>query len=159
MLRISKLTDYATVIMTHIAHNPAALHAATDIAKETGFTLPTVSKILKLLVKANLLESKRGTKGGYVLQGGIADINIAQIITAIEGPISMTECATDIGSCDQEASCEIKGNWSLINRKIYSALEDVKLVDLLESPNEQKVNVMVPKKAAIKPAEPIKVES
>ena len=159
MLRISKLTDYATVIMTHIAREPLTVHAATDIAQLTGLGLPTVSKVLKLLVKASLLESKRGTKGGYVLQGKVTEINIAQIITAIEGPISMTECAIEVGNCEQEASCEIKGNWSLINRKVYSALEEVKLVELLEAPNEQKVKLMVPKKMAKKSAEPINVES
>ena len=159
MLRISKLTDYATVILTHIAHKPLEVHAATDITKVTKISLPTVSKVLKLLVKAKLLESKRGAKGGYVLLGNIKEINVAQIIVAIEGPISMTECATDLGQCEQEESCEIKGNWGLINRAVYAALEEVRLADLLGSAETHSIKVRLPTRVAKKTSESNNVES
>jgi FeS assembly SUF system regulator len=144
MLRISKLTDYATVILTHIAHQPDELHAASDITNETGVALPTVSKVLKLLAKSNILTSHRGSKGGYVLSRKPSQTNVAEIISAIEGPISMTECITDSGICEQEASCEIKGNWNLINRAVYTALEAVNLADMVAPAKQQSVKLNIP---------------
>ena len=144
MLRVSKLTDYATVILTHIAHLPDELHAASDITNETGVALPTVSKVLKLLAKSNILTSHRGSKGGYALSRKPGDTNVAEIISAIEGPISMTECITDSGVCEQESSCEIKGNWNLINRAVYTALEAVTLADMVAPAKQQSVKFNIP---------------
>ncbi|PHS72025.1 MAG: SUF system Fe-S cluster assembly regulator [Cycloclasticus sp.] len=144
MLRVSKLTDYATVILTHIAHQPDELHAASDITQSTGVALPTVSKVLKLLSKANILISHRGAKGGYQLAKKPNETNVAEVITAIEGPIGMTECMTSKGTCEQEPSCEIKGNWSLINRAVYTALEAVTLADMAAPVRQQAVSVVMP---------------
>lgn len=147
MLRVSKLTDYATVILTHIGHTPDALHAASDITKETGVALPTVSKILKQLAKEGVLDSKRGSKGGYFLSQPVEQVNVAQIITAMEGPISMTECGVSEGVCEQESSCEVKGNWGLINRAVYNALESVSLAELVAPVRQQQVDLMMRPKA------------
>ncbi|ORU93061.1 MAG: SUF system Fe-S cluster assembly regulator [Cycloclasticus sp. symbiont of Bathymodiolus heckerae] len=146
MLRVSKLTDYATVILTHIAHQPDELHAASDITQATDVALPTVSKVLKLLSKANILNSHRGSKGGYLLTRTPKDVHVAEIITAIEGPIAMTECTTHTGACEQESSCEIKGNWNLINRAVYMALEAVTLADMVAPVRQQAVMVNMPLK-------------
>ena len=144
MLRVSKLTDYATVILTHIAHQPDELHAASDITQSTGVALPTVSKVLKLLSKANILISHRGVKGGYALAKKPNETNVAEVIIAIEGPISMTECSTSVGKCEQESSCEIKGNWNLINTAVYAALEAVTLADMVAPVRQQTVNLAIP---------------
>ncbi|HIG78464.1 MAG TPA: SUF system Fe-S cluster assembly regulator [Cycloclasticus sp.] len=144
MLRVSKLTDYATVILTHIAHQPDELYAASDITQSTGVALPTVSKVLKLLSKANLLISHRGAKGGYELAKKPNETNVAEVIAAIEGPIGMTECTTSESTCEQESSCEIKGNWNLINRAVYTALEAVTLADMVVPVRQQEVNVVMP---------------
>jgi len=144
MLRVSKLTDYASVILTHIAHRPAAIYTASDLKNATGIALPTVSKILKLLTKNNVLVSHRGSKGGYALAKKPSETNVAEIITAIEGPISMTECSTVSGLCEQESSCEIKGNWHLINRAVYTAIEAVSLADMMAPVRRQTVNFNVP---------------
>ncbi|MEH6503689.1 MAG: SUF system Fe-S cluster assembly regulator [Cycloclasticus sp.] len=159
MLRVSKLTDYATVILTHIGHQPSVIHAATDITKATGVALPTVSKVLKLLTKEAILTSHRGSKGGYVLTKSPAETNIAEIIMAIEGPISMTECSTDEGICEQESSCEIKGNWNLINRAVYTALEAVTLADLVAPANQQYVNISLPVRLKGRVSNDLKVEN
>ena len=159
MLRVSKLTDYATVILTHIGHQPNVVHAATDITKETGVALPTVSKVLKLLTKDNILISKRGSHGGYLLAKHPSETNIATIIMAIEGPISMTECSTEAGICEQESSCEIKGNWNLINRAVYAALEAVTLADLLEPANQQMVKLSFPSGSKKHVSNELKVEN
>ncbi len=131
MLRLSKLTDYATVILSFIARDNANVHAAMEIASETGIALPTVSKILKLLVKANILTSSRGAKGGYALAGAPEKVTIAAVISALEGPIALTECSISQQRCEQASGCEIRGNWSLINRTIHDALESVTLADMI----------------------------
>jgi len=144
MLRVSKLTDYATVILTHIAQQSDELHAASDITNETGVALPTVSKVLKLLAKNNILVSHRGSKGGYTLAKKPSETNVAEIIIAIEGPISMTECSTSDGACEQESSCGIKGNWNLINRAVYTAIEAVSLADMITPVKQQAVTISLP---------------
>ena len=84
MLRLSKLTDYATVILSFMARDNAQMHAAMEIAAITGIALPTVSKILKLLVNAKILISTRGAKGGYELARTPTEISIAAVISALE---------------------------------------------------------------------------
>src|SRR3569833_3336912 len=86
MLRVGKLTDYGTVVMTHLARDPQGLHSANEIAAELGLALPTVSKILKALVQDGLLVSHRGAKGGYSLALAPERISVARIIAAGGGP-------------------------------------------------------------------------
>jgi FeS assembly SUF system regulator len=102
-----------------------------EIAAVTGIALPTVSKILKLLVNANVLISTRGAKGGYALARTPEEISVATVISALEGPIALTECSISHQGCEQASGCDIRGNWSLINQTIHNALESVTLADLI----------------------------
>lgn len=131
MLRLSKLTDYATVLLSYMAKHCEGVHSAIGLAEATGITLPTVSKILKLLVKARVLQSTRGAKGGYRLVDEPEKISVATIISALEGPIALTECSISQQSCEQATGCEIRGNWGLINQTIYNALESITLADMI----------------------------
>ena len=137
MLRLSKLTDYATVILSFMARDNTHVHAAMEIASVTGIALPTVSKILKLLVNAKVLVSTRGAKGGYALARAPEKITIAAVICALEGPIALTECSISQQGCEQASGCEIRGNWSLINQTIHNALESVTLADMIRPARSQ----------------------
>jgi FeS assembly SUF system regulator len=128
---LSKLTDYATVILSFMAKDETHVHAAMEIAAATGIALPTVSKILKSLVKAGVLISTRGAKGGYALARVPEKISVATVISALEGPIALTECSISHQGCEQASGCDIRGNWSLINRTIHNALESVTLADMI----------------------------
>jgi FeS assembly SUF system regulator len=113
--------------------------AAMEIAAVTGIALPTVSKILKSLVNAEVLVSTRGAKGGYALARMPEEISVATVINALEGPIALTECSISHQGCEQALGCDIGGNWSLINQTIHNALESVTLADLIRPavlPNE-----------------------
>ncbi len=143
MLKLSKLTDYATVILSFMAKQQQSMHAAIEISEVTGIALPTVSKILKLLVRAKVLSSVRGAKGGYLLARAPEKITVAAVISALEGPIALTECSASHKSCEQASGCEIQGNWGLINQKIYNALESVTLADML-MPVKQPAEFTVP---------------
>ncbi len=144
MLRLGKMTDYATVILSFMAKSQTPVHAALEISTATGIAQPTVSKILKLLLKAKVLSSTRGAKGGYALLHAPEDITVASVITALEGPIALTECSTLENSCQQVAGCQIGNNWRLVNQTVQKALESVTLADMLlpvQSPQEITVPV------------------
>jgi FeS assembly SUF system regulator len=135
MLRLSKLTDYATVILSHIAKENELTHSAMGVAEATGIALPTVSKVLKILVNAKVLVSTRGIKGGYALARPPENISVAEVISALEGPIALTECSISHEGCEQASGCGISGNWSLINKAIQNALEAVTLADMIKPAN------------------------
>ena len=144
MLRLSKLTDYATVILSYLAREDNQLHAALEISKATGIAQPTVSKILKLLVKAKVLSSTRGAKGGYVLAREAKLITVASVISALEGPIALTECSISQHNCEQATGCDIRGNWGMINQAIQKALDSVTLADLIMTEIKIPEEVIVP---------------
>lgn len=133
MLRISKLTDYGTVLLAHLAANPAGVCSAADVAAATGVALPTVSKLLKSLAKSGLVTSTRGANGGYELSRSPAAISAADIIDALEGPVSITECSSTDSLCEHEGVCSVGGAWQRINVAIRRALDDITLSDLLKA--------------------------
>lgn len=131
MIRMTKQADYGIVLMTRLASEPERLFSAPDLAEECQLPQPTVSKILKALARGELLESHRGVKGGYALARDPEEINVAEIITALEGPIAITECIDDApGECCQEPICPVRGNWQRINVAIRMALEQIKLAEM-----------------------------
>ena len=132
MLRLSKLTDYGTVIMTHMAREPGRIYSASEAAAAIGVAVPTASKILKMLARQNLLQSLRGAKGGYLLARPPGEISIAQVLNAMEGPTGITECSIAAGLCAQEGWCSIRANWQRINQVILRALNDVTLADMMQ---------------------------
>ncbi|HSU44906.1 MAG TPA: SUF system Fe-S cluster assembly regulator [Casimicrobiaceae bacterium] len=127
MLRVSKLADYGTVVMASMAREPHRVHSAAEVANRIGLAAPTVSKILKTLTRHGLVTSSRGAKGGYRLRCDPAQISVAQIIDAMDGPIGMTECSTAPGVCSQEAACTVRANWQTINHIVLDALQRVTL--------------------------------
>jgi len=129
MLRISRLTDYATVILASLAGG--RLESAADIAERTRIGLPTVSKLLKELQHAGLVRSVRGARGGYQLARPAASINAAEIIDAVEGPVALTECAGAASQCGIESTCLVGHGWQRISRAIRRALVEVSLEELL----------------------------
>lgn len=133
MLKISKLTDYATVIMSYLALEPQRVLSATCIAMEIHLGVPTVSKILKILSEAGLVKSFRGTGGGYQLARSTKDITVAEVVSAIEGKLAMTECCSSNTLCVLDSLCAIKENWQVINKIIMNALEQVTLFDMTRS--------------------------
>ena len=133
MLRMSKLTDYGTVVLAHLAGDPETVCSAADVSTATGIAPPTVSKLLKSLARANLVSSTRGANGGYQLTRQPGDISAADVIDALEGPVSITECSAADSHCDFEEVCSVGSAWKRINVAIRHALEDVSLIDLLKA--------------------------
>jgi FeS assembly SUF system regulator len=134
MVRLGKLTDYGIVLMTCIARGQgASLRTARDLARESQLPYSTVSKLLKELLQSGLLISHRGIKGGYVLARDPQEISVVEIIAAIEGPMALTECSTEItGACNIEPCCPMKSNQQIINQAIRGVLEKIRLSDLIQ---------------------------
>jgi FeS assembly SUF system regulator len=131
VFRLSKLADYGIVIMTNLARRPDRQVSAADIAAESLIPQPTVSKILKMLARANLLISHRGAKGGYGLSRAGDAITVAEVITAIEGPIALTACIDEgSGGCDIERLCPARANWQRINDAIRDALDGINIEEM-----------------------------
>jgi FeS assembly SUF system regulator len=129
MLRISKLTDYAILMMVELAREGEVL-SAHALAERIGVEVPTASKVLKMLAGGGLLTSFRGASGGYRVDRGAGEISVAEVIAAIEGPIAMTECSVEQGLCSQEDSCGLRGNWQRISMAVAQALQGVTLAEM-----------------------------
>ncbi len=132
MIRMTRVTDYGIVLLTYFAKTPeATLHTARDLARDAHLPLPTVNKVLKTLTRHGLLESHRGVKGGYALARHPEEISVAEIISATEGPVAMTECTVDgPGGCDLESECPGADNWQRINQAIQEALDGITLAEM-----------------------------
>ena len=130
MLRMSKLTDYGTLVLSDLAAGSGAPSSAGAVAGRTHLAAPTVSKLLKALARSGLVVSTRGAQGGYALSRSPEQITAADIIDALEGPVAITECSSHRGSCDLEAWCHVGGAWQRINRSIREALQQITLADL-----------------------------
>src|SRR5580704_7147296 len=130
MLRISRLTDYATVLLAALAGEPGRVRTATALADETHIAAPTVSKLLKQLQRAGLVTSTRGLHGGYQLSRPPAQISAATILDALEGPLALTDCAAGQGHCGIEETCRVGRGWQRLNLAIRRSLADVSLAQL-----------------------------
>ncbi|HET6631163.1 MAG TPA: SUF system Fe-S cluster assembly regulator [Rhodanobacteraceae bacterium] len=134
MLRVSRLTDYATLLMTCLAETPAEVASAAQLAERARLEAPTVSKLLKLLGHAGLVESFRGATGGYRLARPAGEISIAEVVEAVDGPIGMTECGIAAGQCDRESWCGVRLNWQDINARVDATLRAVSVADMSRAP-------------------------
>ena len=132
MLRISRLTDYAVVLATQLAESLDSA-AVSDLSRRTEIPAPTVSKVLKLLARAGVVVSVRGANGGYHLSRSADQIPILEVISAIEGPIAVTECAEDNSGCEHEPHCGVRANWQRINQAVQDALSGISLADMAQS--------------------------
>ena len=130
MLRISRLTDYATVLLAALASEPQRVQTAASLAEQTRIAAPTVSKLLKQLQRAGLVSSTRGLHGGYQLARPAAQISAAAILDALEGPVALTDCSVGHGQCEIEESCRVGRVWQRLNLAIRRALYDVSLAQL-----------------------------
>ena len=149
MLRISKLTDYATLLLGALARREGQCLPASVLAEETRLEPPTVAKVLKTLARSELVDSVRGVNGGYRLNLAADQISVAAIVRAMEGPIALTECSLEPGLCSHEASCQLSGNWRRIGEAVERTLESLSLADLIdEAPGRIAIRTVVLEPAA-----------
>jgi len=133
MLRLSKLTDYAVVVLVRLSSG-TPVQTSPGIAIGTGIPEPTVAKVLKALTGSGLVGSQRGARGGYRLMRPLAAIPVTDVITAIDGPIALTACVEgSLGNCESENLCPVRGRWDPVNDAIAAALSAITLEDMQEA--------------------------
>ncbi len=132
MIRITRLTDYAIMLLTFFARDDRPLQRnARELSEQAHLPLPTVSKILKVLAKKGLLHAHRGAKGGFALARKPEEITVAEIVNAVEGSMAMTQCSHDLpGLCELESLCPVQSNWQKITRAVHAALGAITLADM-----------------------------
>lgn len=130
MLRLSKMTDYSTVVLQYLATHQNGIHSTKDIAEQVSLSAPTVSKILKLLQSAQIVSSIQGVKGGYKLAKSPESVSIADLIIAMEGSLALTDCAEHNHKCDKESTCGMRDNWLNLNNIVLNSLRQVTLADM-----------------------------
>lgn len=137
MLRLSKLTDYAVVVLVRLSHASAggeAVQTSPGIAASIGIPEPTVAKVLKALAGSGLVASQRGARGGYRLMRPLAAIPVSDVIAAIDGPIALTACVDGAATaCETSSLCPVAGRWDAVNTAIQEALAAISLADMKES--------------------------
>jgi FeS assembly SUF system regulator len=133
MVRLSKLSDYAVVVLMRLeATPPGCVQTAPGIAVHTGVAEPTVAKVLKHLAQAGLVASTRGARGGYALARPLDRISIADVIGAVEGPIALAACVDGASQvCECEGTCQGRGRWDMVNNAIRAALAAITIADML----------------------------
>lgn len=132
MLRMSRMTDYGTLILACLAERPSEILSASEIAERIKLSPTTVSKLMKVLHRAGLLDSFRGSHGGYALARPAGEISAAEILDALEGPVTLTECASADSHCELESVCLVGNSWQRINRRIRLALDGISLAQLID---------------------------
>lgn len=140
MLRVGKLTDYATWIIHCLASHGETPQSAVDIAAKLFLPAPTVSKILKRLTHAGLLNSARGVEGGYALAVNLRETSLVRLIDAMEGQFALTECNVHQGLCAREPVCHLRRNWQTINHRVRKVLEGISVAEMLSPIHDERVN-------------------
>jgi FeS assembly SUF system regulator len=151
MLRLSKLTDYAVVVLVRLSQGEGgagtaeAVQTSPGIAAGTGIPEPTVAKVLKLLAGAGLVTSQRGARGGYRLTRSLHAIPVTDVIAAIDGPIALTACVEGAATqCESSRLCPVAGRWDKVNAAIQSALAAITLADMQEAAIPRAFRAAVP---------------
>jgi Rrf2 family protein len=132
MLRFSKKADYALIAMKHLAQTAAGgpSTSAREIAEQYRIPIELMAKVLQRLVRTGLLVSTQGTRGGYALGRPPAAISVADVIQAIDGPLTVTACSTEKSDCEQYVRCSIRDPLWQIRERIVAALETVTIEEM-----------------------------
>ncbi len=131
MIRLSKLTDYAVVLLLYMTQEGAGtLLSSARLAALTRIPEPTVSKILKILARHDIVHSVRGMRGGYMINKGIGQIRIVDVVEAVEGEIAVTDCVADSHDCVIRNHCAGRGRWDAVNDAVKNALAGITLADM-----------------------------
>lgn len=130
MLRLSKLADYAVVVLVRLSRGEPC-QTSPGIAAETGLPEPTVAKVLKALAAGGLVTSQRGARGGYRLARPLSSIPVVDVVSAIDGPVTIAACVDGAeGGCEAEHTCPCRGHWDPVNQAVIQALTRITLADM-----------------------------
>ncbi len=138
MLKFSKKVDYGLMALQYIASlqfgdvTRARIVNTKEIAEEYNIPVELLAKVLQVLAKSGIIESQNGPKGGYLLAREASKITVAQVLSAIDGPLGITDCYHDkAGSCSQHEHCNIRTPLLKIQDSIYQLLNSMTIEDMV----------------------------
>jgi FeS assembly SUF system regulator len=152
MIRLSKLTDYAVVVLVRLAGG-TEVQTSPGIAASTGIPEPTVAKVLKTLSAGGLVTSQRGARGGYRLVRPLESIPVSEVIAAIDGPIALAACVDGSPTeCESQGLCPMRGRWDPVNDAIQRALSGITLAEMRDAAIPEMFRVPPRQIVALQPA-------
>jgi len=136
MLKLSKLTDYAVIVLGNLSQQQGRPVSASFISAKTKLPEPTVQKVLKLMASAKIITAIRGAHGGYIVPLALNCISIADVVEAIEGPLELAPCHNDNeNDCALAKMYAPKNRWNTVNVAIKSTLDSIRVSDLITTKN------------------------
>jgi FeS assembly SUF system regulator len=130
MLRLAKLADYGLVIAASLVDIPEGKVKLDQVAGKTDLPVPTVRKIMKLLVDGGVVRSERGVHGGYALSRPPGQISVSQVVQAVEGGVALTDCCREDNVCDVQHACTVHSNWTVIDQTVNTLFSRITLLDM-----------------------------
>lgn len=132
-MRISSRCEYGLRAMVYLAQQEAGKPVPlTEIVAREGIPGPFLERILARLRDAGLVSTTRGVSGGYQLARGAETIAVGDIMTALEGPLTLVGCVADDTACERSGSCASRIAWRQLDRAITIALNELTLDDLAQ---------------------------
>jgi len=132
LLKLTKKADYGLIALRHLASAPGATSSTKEIADAYHLPVPLLAKVLQLLTKAKILKSLAGTNGGYQLARDPERISALEVVRAIDGPVILTHCFTEHGTCDQSDNCTVREPLRKVHEAILDLLDRFTIADLAE---------------------------
>ena len=130
MLKLSKKVDYGLILLSRMRHQPEAL-SARQMAERYDLPVHMVANILKSLAAAGILTSTRGAQGGYELARTANRISLADIVSALEGPISLVDCAGAEAACRHSAYCPTHDPIQNVHRRFHAFMAGYTLDEII----------------------------
>ncbi|MEO5347572.1 MAG: SUF system Fe-S cluster assembly regulator [Magnetococcus sp. YQC-9] len=138
MLNILRLSDYAVLILIHLAQEPERPRSAATLAQEIALPLTTIRKVLRILAQNGIVRARKGVLGGSILAFPAEGISLAQVLIAMEDPVLLTPCCQADFRCTLDTICRSRTHWMRINRSIRAVLEETTLADMVTQPDKEK---------------------
>jgi Rrf2 family protein len=144
MIRFSRMADYGVLLLGHFARHEDSLTSAGELAETYHMPRPVVANLLKEFCKAGLLESRRGLHGGYRLARPVGEISLLEVLSVIDGPVQLIDCAVlDLssaaassigGQCGYEDVCPSRSPMRAVHQRIIDLLDGITLGELVRTP-------------------------
>jgi Rrf2 family protein len=134
LLKLTKKADYGLIALRHLASTAGETASTKEIADAYHLPVPLLAKVLQQLTRAGILRSIAGTNGGYKLARDAKRISALEVVRAIDGPVILTHCFTEHGTCDQSENCTVREPLRRVHEAILELLNKFTITDLAESP-------------------------
>ncbi len=126
MIRIARHTDYAARLLLHLTSlGEGASASISDIAEQRMLPVPFIRRMVARLVSAGILKTTRGKNGGIALGRRASAITLADVVTAMEGPLALNDCVHLPGACPFMQSCPVQKAWVEVSSALHEHLASI----------------------------------